>query len=1344
MQERWQMNKLGFVNFWLYDWEEFSFSDGRLLLRGENGAGKSVTTQSFIPFMLDGDLRPYRLDAFGSKDRNMKYYLLGDEKEESTGYLYLEFVKPQSQLYRTLVVGLRARRDKPVEFWGFCLSDGRRIGTGERDFPLFETKGSQHISLSRQEVRNRLGPNENWAERSSDYKEMVNRMLFGCAELEQYERLLRLLIQIRKPKLSKDFSPRLVREILNSSLQPLSEDDIAPMVNSMERMDNIQVQLDELQRSLQAARQLRKEYIRYNQFVLGKKAETYLTARHLVQKQQLEVQEKEDFILRTQRRLQQAQTDVKNFSQRESELTGQLNTLQADSRLESSVQRLEQLQEEKRQHQAQIEQEQAKERQKQATLSGKELQQRQARKEVQDHQDNLEQQFQQLNLLNVELRWTHHPSSLSAFDFNVQLPLLAQYAKRLRSAANLLQQHKSALDLLDGYERDLDAANLELQHARSQMEAAEQLVVRERDSLCAAFAQLETPALPFRLNRDEVQELFRLVNGYEGLCQEQAIQELLRTARETLARPLQGEFYRLKQLSSQQQAALNDLAAKRRELEQQEELPPPRSKAVQQTRDLLKERGIPHAAFYELVDFDDQLSPEQQALLETQLMETGLLDALVLPESAKEDVAVILAEHPDHFLNLENTPKATAPVALRPASEAPAWANVADLLSRISSLPEGTVYFSSDGRYRQGAIQGRSAALQPAGYIGASTRRENRRRQIAALSLQIEEQQQQIHATLDQIHRAETDLSLLQNGYEQRPTTADLAACLQLASTQRAEMDQKERIHEDRRQRFLHQQEQANALRAQLLPLTKDLPYERNAETYEAMAGCCDEYRSLFQDISADKRKLELTEGRLNDLEQQLDELNDELLECTDRIRFHEANLRKTQVSIDALEEYLNQPETRALAEKLESLRQELAQVHERLDGAKMELALSQNDLQHDLPDLSQRKERLQRDMLDEERKRQIFEEELCHGPGQPGRNDNELWKQAETAKNAIRQNDRNLGLDRLRTSLEKNVRDASVLNSYRITLNPLFENEDNLLRTRACIDLYPNGQRMDLLDFIQYTERHIEDDQQLLSMEDRRLFETILNQTITTKLSHRINNSQDWTRRMSGIMEQLNTSMGLRFSLNWKGKPADQQEELTTRELIDLLRKDPAVMGDADRDKITSHFRAKIAKARELSRQSTVPATYSELMRQALDFRNWFEFQLYYQKGNSVNPAPTKRELTDSAFNSFSGGEKAMAMYVPLFAALSAQYAAASEDAPQLMALDEAFAGVDETNIESMFALVHQLGLNYIMNSQALWGCYASVPSLNIAELWRPQDADVVTVVRYHWDGHTRRMEEL
>lgn len=62
MRERFKMNRIGFVNFWLYDEEDFEFADGKLLLRGQNASGKSITTQSFIPFILDGDRTPSRLD----------------------------------------------------------------------------------------------------------------------------------------------------------------------------------------------------------------------------------------------------------------------------------------------------------------------------------------------------------------------------------------------------------------------------------------------------------------------------------------------------------------------------------------------------------------------------------------------------------------------------------------------------------------------------------------------------------------------------------------------------------------------------------------------------------------------------------------------------------------------------------------------------------------------------------------------------------------------------------------------------------------------------------------------------------------------------------------------------------------------------------------------------------------------------------------------------------------------------------------------------------------------------------------------------------------------------------
>lgn len=57
------------------------------------------------------------------------------------------------------------------------------------------------------------------------------------------------------------------------------------------------------------------------------------------------------------------------------------------------------------------------------------------------------------------------------------------------------------------------------------------------------------------------------------------------------------------------------------------------------------------------------------------------------------------------------------------------------------------------------------------------------------------------------------------------------------------------------------------------------------------------------------------------------------------------------------------------------------------------------------------------------------------------------------------------------------------------------------------------------------------------------------------------------------------------------------------------------------------------------------------------------------------------------------------------------------------------------------MFDLVEKLDFDYIMNSQALWGCYAEVSSLHIAELVRPVNSKVITVINYHWNGKKREV---
>ena len=52
---------------------------------------------------------------------------------------------------------------------------------------------------------------------------------------------------------------------------------------------------------------------------------------------------------------------------------------------------------------------------------------------------------------------------------------------------------------------------------------------------------------------------------------------------------------------------------------------------------------------------------------------------------------------------------------------------------------------------------------------------------------------------------------------------------------------------------------------------------------------------------------------------------------------------------------------------------------------------------------------------------------------------------------------------------------------------------------------------------------------------------------------------------------------------------------------------------------------------------------------------------------------------------------------------------------------------------------MVHRLDFDYIMNSQALWGCYSCVDDLAIADLHRPANASVVTILRYRWNGRIR-----
>ena len=217
-----------------------------------------------------------------------------------------------------------------------------------------------------------------------------------------------------------------------------------------------------------------------------------------------------------------------------------------------------------------------------------------------------------------------------------------------------------------------------------------------------------------------------------------------------------------------------------------------------------------------------------------------------------------------------------------------------------------------------------------------------------------------------------------------------------------------------------------------------------------------------------------------------------------------------------------------------------------------------------------------------------------------------------------------------------------------------------------------------------------------------------------------------------------MNTSSGLKLSLRWRSKTAETEEQLDTRDLVELLRQDYRVMNEDDAARLSLHFRSKVEQARRQAADGAGQVSFYQVMKDTLDYRKWFEFQLFYQKSGERT-----KELTNSVFGTFSGGEKAMAMYVPLFSAVVAKYQGGRKDAPRLISLDEAFAGVDNKNIRDMFRLMTEFEFDFIINSQVLWGDCDTLDALAIYQLIRPQNARFVTVMPYLWNGIKKELIE-
>ncbi|MGW4639099.1 SbcC/MukB-like Walker B domain-containing protein [Sphaerisporangium sp. NPDC004334] len=256
---RFKPSRAGVINIWDYIDEEFVFADGRLVLRGHNGSGKTKALEVLFPFILDGVSDARRLDPFSGENRTMKSNLLYRGQEAEYGYVWMEFTRDdgagdEGAQAVTLVIGLRAHRHRDGVASSFFVT-GRRVGV---DFGLLSADSRP---LTEKQLRASLEPGARYRT-ATEYRAAVDARLFGLGR-ERYAQLLDLLLALRRPLLAKDLDPVKVSDTLSAGLSPIDPALVDQAARDFENLAAVQRLFDDLTLADGAVKEFLDHYTAY-------------------------------------------------------------------------------------------------------------------------------------------------------------------------------------------------------------------------------------------------------------------------------------------------------------------------------------------------------------------------------------------------------------------------------------------------------------------------------------------------------------------------------------------------------------------------------------------------------------------------------------------------------------------------------------------------------------------------------------------------------------------------------------------------------------------------------------------------------------------------------------------------------------------------------------------------------------------------------------------------------------------------------------------------------------------------------------------------------------------------
>ncbi|MFL6076960.1 MAG: TIGR02680 family protein [Mycobacteriales bacterium] len=1358
-RSRWQPLRVGIVNLWEYDDTEFWFADGRLVLRGGNGTGKTKVLELTTLMLLRGEVAPSVLDPFGSQHRTMRFNLLptgeGDDPRESAdsglGYAWVEFGRRDEageSRFLTCGMGASARRGTGtggVSVWHFLTES--RPG---KDFSLL----SDGRAIEQKDLKRIDGVSVPVT--AEAYRERLAAELFGMP-IESYRNLTDLLKQLRRPKLGERLNPNSLAETLREALPPLASHEITQLAEGWEHLEQLRDAVQATERAAtEVARFVRDGWRPWARVVLRRRADEFAAATTGLDNTTRDKNRAAVALEEATGQVGEAEIQLGTSTQdRDSRAVELRELLVSDAYRDAvaaagRVDTLRKAVEELRGRLGDTANRLSGERSRVADAERKAVE---ARGKV----TGAEQQVGKAGVALAEIA----PATGLVEAVDRHLPerdldaLSGAYGTRRERFAQLRRlhdEHGKADRVADQSGQDARRAEQSLVAATAEESEARQLV----ETRVEAFRQrirdwaeaVEVASCPRELAREWSDRVADLTNiDVEAGTVEPAasVAEAMRahvaTVRDTLTSLAAEVLSSREPLVSERgevESALN-------EVRQRAETPPPEpaSWARRHRPDLDAGQGAP---LWRLANPVDGLDGDRLALLEAGLAASGLLDAWVNPDGVLSTIdGVLIAD----VQPLPGTPAAARSLlaVLAPDSAGGVdGAVVSQLLGGIGwydTAPSSASgdWLAADGSWRVGGITGRAEPAAPASYLGAAAREQARRREIVRLEGEIAALDTKI-ATLDD--------QLAEIGREREKLDGEERAIP--AVTESALREEVARWADRARRR---------AARTTALGEEQE-KHEKDVAQRDTAWGRFAEYAGSHR-------------FGLHDMEGQdaaLREFQERLAALAGELRLLEVFTSAREAAEETLEQWARV--TQATRDEIETLEGMLRQETVRLTTAENALGADQAALLDRRDALDTEVERLGAaidhltGVLTEAKVAQARAEEVLE---QHEKRRAEAEQVRDTAMSALWATlDAGLA-EPLELALpdRRNVQSArgfAATARQQLSVSALPGDEDRAWR--RCYKLM-EGLRQELLpdrdarveedaddgaglpsvlvladslagwqlphQAAQALTARVSEQREKYDAEQQRVLSTLLESTFIEHLKDRLDDAQHTFARINDQLAKHPTRQGHVVRVLTEADPNDPDANA----VVTTLGVEYSLLSAERQEMVRSFLARKINEVRD-GAEAAGAVDWKEHLAQALDYRRWLKLSLQYRPGSG---SPWK--VFDAAKHAAkSGGEKVVLLSQPLFAAAVVSYDAAGPLAPRWVWLDEAMTGVDAAVKASFMGLTVDFELDVMLTAHDEWCTYPTVPAVAVYDLARQAQQPGVDVLPYLWCGGERTMVDV